>query len=512
MKEKVGLDDYLCEHSVDEIPNLQETEIKPARRTISQTDGIIEIANRFTLFKDQHDEAYIFINNESIPLKSKKVSQYLSYQYFRNNQKVPTNESLKQALDTLKGRAIHECEQIELHNRIALKDGAFYFDMGKSEVIEITDKRWSIKAAPILFRRYRHQQEQVLPIENGNPWRLFEFVNVPETHKLLTLVSIISNFIPDIPHPIIYPYGPHGSGKSSLFKIIKSLCDPSSLETLILPKSTDELVQILSHHHVCLFDNLSELKYQTSDILAIACTGGGFSKRMLFSDDEDIILNIKRVIGLNGINTIIYRPDLMDRTILLYLERIEPDIRVEEKYLWESFDDAKPNILGGIFDTLSKAMTRYPHVSLNTLSRMADFSRWGYAITEALGRNGEEFNRAYQSNIERQNEEVIQNNTLAQAVLRFMSETEGIWAGTVEGFYLQLQQMITPSKEDKSFPKYPNKLRGALNKIKPNLLDCGITFEIDPSHARDGVHIRVFKDKSISTQSSQPTLVNKIND
>ena len=42
-------------------------------------------------------------------------------------------------------------------------------------------------------------------------------------------------------------------------------------------------------------------------------------------------------------------------------------------------------MIGGAFTLLSKAMAIYPHVELNELFRMADFTRWGYAVAEAAG-------------------------------------------------------------------------------------------------------------------------------
>ncbi len=75
----------------------------------------------------------------------------------------------------------------------------------------------------------------------------------------------------------------------------------------------------------------------------------------------------------------------MDRSILLHLERIDPIKRKDEEKLWKDFEEVKPEILGGIFDVISKAMSIYPSVKLSLLPRMADFGKWGYAIAEALG-------------------------------------------------------------------------------------------------------------------------------
>ena len=171
----------------------------------------------------------------------------------------------------------------------------------------------------------------------------------------------------------------------------------------------------------------------------------------------------------------------MDRSLLLNLDRIDPSKRMEEEKLWKSFDKAKPEILGGIFDVLSKAMKIYKKTELACLPRMADFARWGYAITEALGIKGKQFLKAYQSNIDRQNEEVIENSTLAQSVFMLL-EDESEWNGTIAEAWKELHEKVNPDgnksflRNDYSFPKTPRTLRKYLERIKTNLLDYGISF------------------------------------
>ena len=64
------------------------------------------------------------------------------------------------------------------------------------------------------------------------------------------------------------------------------------------------------HNYICYFDNVSEIKEWISDQLCRAVTGSGFSKRELYSDDDDIIYNFRRCIGFNGINLGATKADL----------------------------------------------------------------------------------------------------------------------------------------------------------------------------------------------------------
>ena len=471
---------------------------------LNETERLVQIVNGHDLFHDQHDEACIFIKNEVITIRSRRFKSFLSKQYYRAQNAVPRNEALKQAINTIEGMALHDGKKIDLHNRIALYNNFIWYDLGNGQVVKITKSGWTILPSPILFKRYSHQQKQPKPLKGGDPKKVFEFLNIAEEHELLVLVYIVSCFIPDIPHPIFHPHGSQGAGKTTSFKVIKRLCDPSTIETLITPRDMNILVQTIAHHHICLFDNLSKIPPWMSDILCIACTGGGFSKRQLYTDDEDIIYQVKRCIGINGINLLTSRADLMDRSILLPLKRIGQSQRKEEVELWRKLEKAKPGILGGIFDTLAKAKAKYPKVKLKRRPRMADFARWGCAIAEALGYKKEAFLEAYQANIDRQNEEVVQNSTLAQAVIKLMDDNDE-WEGTIKEADTKLRAIANPDYCDWSFPKTSRMLRSYLERIRANLMEYGITFEIG-ERTNVGFPIKFLKEKnfrSLNTLASQ---------
>jgi hypothetical protein len=486
------------------------------RKEETQAQRLLKLAESLPLFHDQHKQPFTILNGETVPLSSNKVRDFLSYKFYHTEKKAANSDSVNQTITVLKGKAIFECEQIALHTRIAERDGAFYYDLLDKKIIKTTTCGWSVDSVDNvddsgaswkpLFRRYAHQMPQVEPIKDGDPWEVFNYLNISPENRLLVLVYIISCFIPDIPHPIFHPFGSQGAGKTTLCNIIKWLCDPSSIGAIISPRDAAQLVQVLSHHHICLFDNLSDLPGWMSDILAVASTGGGFSKRQLYTNDEDVIYNFKKCVGLNGINTLITRPDLMDRAILLHLERIAPSKRIEEKILWESFEHQKPYILGGIFDAFVKAMRIYPDIKTESLFRMADFTKWSIAITKALGKNPEEFLEAYRANIEQQNEEVIINSTLAQAVLRFM-ESRDTWEGTVKEAWTILFEIAKPDKADNSFPKTEKQMRRGLNRLKANLSDAGLTFKIG-QRIGQGIPIafqKAPKTSTLYTSSTQNT-------
>jgi hypothetical protein len=215
-----------------------------------------------------------------------------------------------------------------------------------------------------------------------------------------------------------------------------------------------------------------------SDALARAGTGDSFSKRALYSDDEDVIYYFQRTIALNGINQVVYKPDLLDRSILLNLARITSEKRKEAQIFWTEFEADRSAILGAIFDILVVALAIYPDVNLPRLPRMADFTRWGYAIAQAAGFGGDSFINAYNANIAIQHDEAIDANPVAKAIVGLMKERQQ-WQGTPADLYNTLYEVafdlgITQSP---GWPKDAARLGRALTPITPNLNAKGIDLE-----------------------------------
>ena len=244
----------------------------------------------------------------------------------------------------------------------------------------------------------------------------------------------------------------------------------------------------LTQHWYLPFDNVSYINEDTSDTLCRAVTGDGIQQRRLFTNADDTIFTFQRVITINGINNVATRADLLDRSILIELERIDEKNRKELVRLQEAFERDKPDILGGIFDTLADAMLIYPTVDLKELPRMADFCRWGYAIGEALHKGGgKQFLEEYAENRAIQNMEAINNDPVAALVVAYM-ETQKEWNGTPTTLFNQLKFIAHEhgiNTNSKAFPQDAPRFSKRLNGIKSNLEAAGISFERGKSGDRN---------------------------
>jgi len=475
-----------------------------------QADLILALLGKPLLFHDQHDTPYIRIKqqevNVTIPVKSRRFRTWIANLLYTKTGGIPDSRILRDVGRILQGKALFEGEGYRLYNRVAPAEDGFWIDMAdiKWRAIKVTGEGWEIvDDPPILFRRYSHQKPLPTPKRNGNPWKLLKYVNMEDkATQLVLLVAVVSSLIPDIPHVILVFYGIQGSGKTTVFKLIRSLVDPSAIEVLSMPREERERVQQLDHHWCAYYDNISSLSNSMSDTLCRAATGGGFSKRELYTDDEDVIYNFKRCLGLSGINIAAQRGDLLDRSLLVGLKDISVGKRKTEKELFQEFDEDKGEILGGFLDTLVKAIRFYPQVNTPKLFRMADFTRWGCAITMALGKTEEDFLNAYELKVKRQIEEAALQSPVANVLMSYMKlQTE--WEGTPNQLYIILREhadVIGVSRRQKHWPKAPHALTRQLNELTPSLAQLGYHVETG-IRTKEGRRIRITR-KSVNSDKS----------
>lgn len=354
--------------------------------------------------------------------------------------------------------------------RTAAIDSKWYYDLSNNlwEFIEITCDNWKVSKNAVVFRRFSHQLPQVYPEPNYTVDifdQFMDLLNIKKEYRLILKCYIISLFIPNLPKAVLMVHGEQGTAKSMLQELIKMLVDPSIIRSLSFPRSTAELVQQLSHHSVTYYDNLSRIPEWISDLLCRAVTGGGFSKRELYTDDEDVIYSITRAIGFNGINLAATKPDLLDRGLIIQTESIPKANRRKMKAIWEKFYNIRPHLLAYIFDVLVKVLKwKKDNPNLELIKeppRMADWAEWCEIISRCMGEKVSKFIDAYQENIKIQTEEVVEGNDIAVALREFVgSMIEPVWSGTPTDLLVKLSRTAETKNIDihnKLWPKTPSR-------------------------------------------------------
>lgn len=528
---------------------LQKIEkIFPDKDEKDEKEDTLQLVNKncSEFFLDQYGLPYAAVrlsdHVETMSINGKRFRNWVCKTKYDVTNALLSSETLTSVLNILKAKAEFENNTRNLHLRVAESDRepyVIYYDLTNSkwEVVKITADGWSIEKSSIIFRRYSNQRMQPYPSVQY-PSDIFDqflkLLNVKdEDNKLLLKCYVISLFIPEIPKPILMLHGEQGSAKSTLQELIKLLVDSSIVRTLSFPRDINELIQKLHHNYIAYFDNISIIPPWISDELCRAVTGSGFTKRQLYTDDDDIIYNFKRCIGFNGINLGATKADLLDRGLIIHLERIPKEKVRKLEDIWQDFDKSKPLLLGYIFDTLIKVLQvkkSQGGIELQGHPRMADFAEIAEIISRCMGYPENKFLETYYKNIGLQTEEALEANPVGMTVRTFMdSRMKLLWRGcynsssilefvknememtrwyrgTFSGLLKDLEivaQRLNINTRSKQWPKSPNYLSRRLNEVRTNLREVGITIERFTDAIRNTRLVEICKVSYISPVSPE---------
>ena len=476
------------------------------------------ILNQFvengTLFKSQYKEAWVAPEKENgadiLPIDSDEFRSRICSIALNDYDKVLSKNAVEAIINTLKGYALYgkNSKEYRLEVRSYKVDNkpVYWWDMGGTAVT-FSPKGWRIVEAvekpPIMFARYPHQLPQPRPVNGGDIHLLRKYIKTEDENDYLqVLVFICAAFLPGFSKVILTFTGEPGASKTTTMKMIKSLVDNSKMLCSPIPKSSDEMVRDAAHHSVLVYDNLSKLSWDKSDLMCMLVSGTGISRRKLFTTDTDQVYNLQKCLLVNGINSVATQSDLLDRSTIINLARIKPEERRTDEELWSEWEKDKPLILGAVFNTLVTALRILPTIKVKKSPRQADYFRYGIAIAEALdGFKGDDFIRAYDTVTERQNEEALNASPLAQAIIWLMKpggscaasggwyDKNGDYVATCTELLMDIGEAtagydylgersdrweLLHWRRSPGWPTDPSQVGRQLRRIKPNLASIGI--------------------------------------
>jgi len=367
---------------------------------------------------------------------------------------------------------------VPIHHRVAgsLNSRIAYFlaDNMRRTVV-VTPDEWKVVAKPReKFVKYDADLPQVRPIQGGNCLTLLRpYINLSDDDFKLLVIWLIQAFSRQSSHYALVISSAKGTGKSTLTKLLRSLIDPSLSDASLTPSNDRELKNLLANTFMACFDNTAAMKENYSNILCAAITGTKEAKRKLYSDCDQIILNLHNTVVLNGIDIVPYKSDLAERSLLFELQKIAADKRMTDYAFWSGFQTDKPAILGAIFDTLQKAMQILPGLHIKELARMADAYQEMVAIALALDISQEEFQRIFQTNQDRLNAAYIQNDPFIDFIVSYVSRRRKIDEPAQK---LYEDMYLCKGKGGNFFPDTPSVLSKRLNQERDVLEEAGIRF------------------------------------
>jgi hypothetical protein len=427
------------------------------------------------LFVDQHGESHMLVNGEAVPVsRANRFLTQLLYECERGN--VPTNDGLVGAKRVLDMLAHRDGEVRELHTRAAFCEGAVYYLLGPGRVAKVDENGWKLDPnPPVTFRSVKNLRPLPTPEEGGELGDVTKRVNLKtdrDKRLFLTYITLIA--LAHIPRPILQATGVMGSGKTTVTRFVKRLMDPTNTEAVTMDRR--DFLQKAAHCYVMMLDNQNSLPEWALDTLCRLVTGESDSKRVLYTDDEDLVWSMKRGVLLNGINPPSERGDVQDRTLPIELERIDTRERFAEDDFWLQFSLDHPRLLGAVFSALSGALASRHNVELAKRPRLADWGLYAAALYESQGWGVQQFMEDWQGVEETQQQGTLDGSIVAQAIIIYMKDKDFVEKppGKLHTLLETFCENDLNLKSDRGWPKTGQTLWRRIREVSPLLEAHGI--------------------------------------
>lgn len=434
-----------------------------------------------------------------VDVKDARLKSYIRQFVIPNiGAKVAPEVLLQEVLDVLALGGNSDMVAPRVRTAGKLLEGFMEYDLNtpNREYVRITADRWKLtRKSKHKFLKRNTLGVQVIPQETERDLisLLRPYVNTDEDSLILFATWLVQAFCMGN-HSALLIMADAGSGKSTVTKMARAVIDPSKLQATIMPDKKDDLFSSLSNSYFVAFDNTEELSKEISDILCAAITGAIMAKRKLYTTNELGMYELHNTIILNGIDIIPTQSDFASRCLLLKLQAIDELSRKTDEELMSNFKKELPEILGAIFELLSKAMAIILTLNPTRLPRMASSYKEMLAIAIALGSTEEEFERIYFANIAELNK-ARSNIAIVEAVREYMQSSfvPGRFVeDKVSILYTKICANYSGSKKDlpKSASHFSRKLRQELKTFDA----VGLTINLDDTPA-DGTRLKIIKNK-----------------
>lgn len=305
------------------------------------------------------------------------------------------------------------------------------------------------------------------------------------SHFLLVLAFTLKLYIKNSGSCVIFVLeGKQDSGKSTASECLKFMIDPTEPLLTIAPKTVEEVVILANSSYFLTYDNLSGISNDLADFLCSVVYGVNYSKRGLYTDDDERRYHLKRDFLFNGIEDLSGRSDLNDRIIEVGLVSIDPQNRKSKSLINEELEKKRPYFLYGIYSLLSDVLKVLPEIRETNLPRMADYARIGLALDKVLGYPENNFIEIYNQAISEKKENTFWSDELCSAIYLYLTSltTNSGWNmgqadnKELRGTVLQIRDKLFKkgSRMSSYTPKTSRSFAAQLKRIEPLLLTKGI--------------------------------------
>ena len=455
---------------------------RPEGRKPSEQTQLVQIAQEWArLFRSPTDEAFAQVtvegHVETLAVRSASFRGWLAREFYLVHQRPPSSKSVRDATEAIEGEALCGTEVHEAHVRLAVHEGAIYLDLADAErnVVKVAPREWEVVSdPPVRFRRPKGMLPLPVPEHGGSIDELWGLWPGLDAHTQVLLTgALLAGLQPHGSLPVLFMNGEQGSGKTMLAGQLKAIVDPAQAPLRGAPTGIEALMISAMKARVLALDNISHFPPWLSDALCRLSSGGGLSKRQLYTDDDECILEACRPVIVNGIEDLVTRGDLLERSLLVTLPAIAAKNRRSEQAVREAFAAARPRVLGALLDAAATGLANLPSTEVAELPRLADFCLWVEACSPALGWPPGVFVQALAAHRQESSSVALDASPVAQAVLKLSESIR--FEGIAQELLDDLNERETDgSKRSPAWPKTARKLAGDLRRLAPDLRRHGV--------------------------------------
>ena len=470
------------------------------------------ITKNCELVHNEQNEAFAIISSGGVrkvfSINSTSFNEFISNIYYVEQKSALSEISLKTALSTLSGKAKYEGSKCKIYTRIAKTDKGYWLDLcnDKWEAILINESGWQVLSGediPLFFRS-NSMQTIPTPVQGGSIKGLWSLVNIPDDYRLMIVAWLLECLREDTPHVVLELVGEQGSAKSTTQKLLKMLIDPNAANLRSAPKNVEDVWIGANNCHIVSFENLSFLNPSYQDALCVLATGGAHATRTLYTNKEEIIIELRKPIMLNGIAVIVTAQDLLDRCLHIELPRVEK--RLLSSDVEQSFANIRSNLLGGLLDQFVEVLNYLPTVTIDddNKPRMLDFAYLGEALYQTNYHDAGAFLEQYKNMRQKGVHRTIEAFPIGVALTNFLHNNPHGWSGQM----IELLGILNQYKAqgENSWPKSGKAMGDALRRLAPALRTLGFDCSSDPKASGSIVwHIKPIVDKVLIQSPACPT-------
>jgi len=452
--------------------------------------------------KNVYGQATIRGRRKWVLIGSQEFLGFVQKDISTNYRQIVSPARIKNLLPMLTMHALETGRLVELHNRVARLDEAIYLETlnDAGDVVRVRPDGWDIiQDPPVIFKNYAHQASLPMPTHGGDIREFFEIFSIhsPDEQVLLATWLVMSLFT-NLPRPHLWLVGEQGFGKTTLALSLKRLIDPSDRMSFLYNNSS-EMGQLVDHHAIPAFDNITKFSSEISDFLCCTYSGVDFNKRRQYTNDEDFTFNIKKPVILTSISLGKVPSDLLDRCIVIEKSKFAFKTTSDEA-LMSRFDQSRPGILGAILTAASQTLRTYQGVQASNLVRTADYHRLGIAAAEAFGFGRECFETALRNNRHVVGHLQVKDVPSVALLIDFMNNRRS-WRGYMSDL-LQALKGLAP--DPLMLPANASQLSRELNLAKATLEINGLNLQALPNDSGGRPYLieHVFKPAEASSEAS----------